>query len=546
MDSLFFEIGAIIVLAAMLSFIAFALRQPLTLAYIMTGMLAGASVLGIAHSTETFEALSQIGVAFLLFTVGLGLNWRHMRDVGRVALFAGVGQVLLTTLMGYPIARALDFDVTSSWFIAIAFAFSSTIIIVKLLADKEDLDTLYGRISLAILLIQDVLAMVVLLVIGALRTGDSLGTILAVSLVKGTLAILFLSALSAWVIPRIVRYAARSQELLMLVSISWCFLIAALLTAAGFGIEIGALLAGISFAGTAFQREILARVRHLRDFFLIIFFIVLGTSLHLSRLNHLLVPIILFSIFILLVKPLIVLVITRLMHYHPRTGWLAGTTFAQVSEFSFIVLAAGAALGLVQEDALVLAAAVGVITIAVSTYLIEFNQSLYRFLQPLLRRWEFGMEGYRKPRASVDIVLLGYHRMGQVMLPTLQRLGKRLLVIDNDPKVIAELQEKKINVLYGDAADEECLSEAQIQDAKMIVSTIPDSAVTTSILEYLRRNDSKTLAVVTMNDESSALEAYDLGAQYVIVPKTLGGEKFTELLLERRLVKRRWAVSDGI
>ena len=545
-ESLFFEIGAIIVLATALSFVAYALRQPLILAYIVTGMLVGGSVLGIAESHEAFEALSQIGIAFLLFTVGLGLNWRLVRDVGGSALAMGLGQVLFTTIVGFPIARALGFDTMTSLFIAGAFAFSSTIIIVKMLADKDDLDTLYGRLAIGTLLVQDLIAMLVLLILGAVGSGETLANILAISLVKGLIAVLLLACISLWIVPHIVKYAARSQELLMLFGIGWCFLVAGALTFSGFGIEIGALLAGVSLSGTVFQREILNRVRHLRDFFLIIFFIVLGLDLNLATLDQVLLPALIFSLFILIGKPLIVLLITRLLGHHPRTGWLTGATFAQISEFSFIVIAVGVSLGLIETRALALTAAVGVFTIAGSTYLIHFNHRIYDWLQPALRRLEPKRCRRHTPKLpTAEIVLLGYHRMGSVLLPVLQGLKKRLLVIDNNPAVIDALGYHKMTAVYGDGGDEDFLADLQVHDAKLIVSTIPDLSVTTSLLKYLRRMKYRGIVIVTTKNQDEGNCVYALGASFVIVPQILGGEKFAELFQARKLVKKRWVSSSS-
>lgn len=544
LDSLFFEIGSIIVLAGALSFIAYALRQPLILAYIVTGMLAGGNLLGLAKSPETFDALSQVGIAFLLFTVGLGLNWRRVRDVGGSALITGFGQVLFTSAVGYPIALALGLDSTTSLFVAIAFAFSSTIIIVKMLADKGDLETLYGRLAIGTLLVQDLLAMLMLLVLGALGSGDTITAILAGSLLKGVVTLLGLAAVSMWVIPSVVRYAARSQELLMLFGIGWCFFVAGVLHVAGFGIEIGALLAGVALSGTVFQREILSRVQHLRDFFLIIFFIVLGTDLDFSTLESMWLPALVLSLFILIGNPLIVLLTTRLLGHHPRTGWLTGTTFAQISEFSFIVIAVGVSLGLVQTEALALTAAVGVITIAGSTYLIHFNQQVYDTMRPLLR-WMEPAERKRRRQMewTPEVVMLGYHRMGRVVLPTLQKLSKRILIMDYDPMVMDVLQEEKIPSLYGDASDEDVLAEVQVQDAKLILSTIPDFSVTTSVLKYLHEAKYRGTVIVTTKDTEEAERAKEMGATYVLVAPVLGGERLSELLGKHRLVKKRWVTS---
>ncbi|HBL39814.1 TPA: hypothetical protein DDZ10_04060 [Candidatus Uhrbacteria bacterium] len=546
LESLFFEIGAIIVLASVLSFMAYALRQPLILAYIVTGMLAGASVLGLATNLEAFEALSQIGIAFLLFTVGLGLDWRKMRDIGGTSLLVGCAQVVFTAAVTYPVALSLGFDTYTSLFLSAAFSFSSTVIIVKLLADKGDLDTLYGRLSLGILLVQDVLAMLLLLVLGAVQSGDTLGTILAVSVFKGAVAILILAATSVWIIPHVVRYAARSQELLLLFAIGWCFFVAGVLTVSGFGIEIGALLAGVSLSGTVFHREILSRVRHLRDFFLIIFFIVLGTSLDPTTFAGLLLPAAIFSALIFFGKPVLTLILLRALGHHPRTGWLTGSTLAQISEFSFIVLAVGVSIGLVEKEAIVLAAAVGLVTIAGSAYLIQFNESVYKLLRPLLRWAEPRVARRRKKTPKpAEVVLIGCHRMGAILLPGLQKLGRRMAVIDYNPSAIDELRTMKVPVYYGDAGDEDFLADAQVHSAKLIVSTVPDLSVTTSLLKYLRGSEYRGIVIVTTKDAREAEHAYDLGATYVIVAPVLGGEKFVELLQKHKLVKKHWKLFEN-
>ena len=541
LESLFFEIGAIIILAALLSFVAYALRQPLILAYIVTGMLAGAAALNLARSPEIFEGLSQIGIAFLLFMVGLGLNWRSMREAGGSALATGIGQVIFTSIVGFFIADALGFDVLTSIFLSVAFAFSSTIIIVKMLMDKDDADTLYGRISIGFLLVQDLVAMVILLVLGALQTGSAIEEILAVSLTKGVVAVLLLVVASIWIIPSIIRYAARSQELLFLFSLGWCFTVAGLLTASGFGMEIGALLAGISLSGTVYDREILSRIRPLRDFFLIIFFIVLGTGLHPGTIDTILFPVMIFSLFILIGKPLIVILVMRALGHHPHTGFLAGTSVAQISEFSFIVIGAGVTTGLIPAESLAITASVGVLTIAGSAYLIQYNEELYQVLRPFLRFLEpkRSVRVRRSPRPA-DIILCGHHRMGSILLPRLKELKGTVMVLDVDPRVIDQMKEAGVQAVYGDCGDETVLGDLQFHDAKLIVSTIPELSVTTSLLEYLTTRNFKGVVVVTVRSQQEAEEAYAAGAHFVIVPNVLGAERFADLLKKNRMFKTKW------
>ena len=251
--------------------VVYRLRQPLIIAYILTGIIAGPGLLALTSSRDVFDVMSQIGVAFLLFTVGLGLNWKSVKDVSGIALATGVGQVLFTSVSVFLIGFFLGFDPLTSAYLGIAFSFSSTIIIVKLLMDKEDLDTLYGRISVGFLLVQDFIAMLVLLGLSAVGTGASLQNILASTLVKAVLLVPIFWLISAKLLPRILKYVAKSQELLFIFAVAWCFLIAGILVYFGFGVEIGALIAGITLSSSVYYREINARVRPLRDFFLVIF-----------------------------------------------------------------------------------------------------------------------------------------------------------------------------------------------------------------------------------------------------------------------------------
>ncbi|RMD51632.1 cation:proton antiporter, partial [Candidatus Parcubacteria bacterium] len=222
-DFLFFEIAAVIITAGVIALIARLLKQPLIIAYIATGLLVGPGLLGIAESHQVFDALSEIGIAFLLFLVGLHLNWRNIRDVGKIAVMAGVGQIMFTAFAGGVMAYWLGFDLFTAALLGIAFAFSSTIIIVKVLSDKEDLDRFYGRISVGILIIQDIVAMLMLLGLVAFNDSDeSIAMIVGISIVKMAAALFFLWLFAKFVLPHVFRYAAHSQELLFLIALSWC------------------------------------------------------------------------------------------------------------------------------------------------------------------------------------------------------------------------------------------------------------------------------------------------------------------------------------
>lgn len=541
LNELFLEFAAVIVMAGVVAIVSHKLRQPLIIAYILTGVFVGPSVLGFTQSFEIFEALSSIGIAFLLFIVGLNLNWRNVKDVGGVALVAGVGQVLLTSAAGFGIAQLLHFDLITSAFLGIAFAFSSTIIIVKLLTDNEDIDRLHGRITIGILLVQDLIAMMLLLLLAAYADGGSLATVLTGSLIKGVAVVIVLGFLAKFIIPHLFRYAATSQELLFLIALSWCFAVASSLQLLGFSLEIGALLAGISLAGTGFQHEIEAKVRSLRDFFLIMFFVVLGTQLVASDVSNLLVPIIAFSALILIGNPIVLVSIMRVMGYHPRTGFLTGTTLAQVSEFSFILIAGGVTLGLIDASLISLVTVVALITIGCSSYMIAMNEKVYEWISGYLPRLRRRQEDeYDDEGPTPDVILLGYDKMGKKILPQIAELTDRFLVLDFNPAVVEELEHAGIRAVYGDAGNDDILKFIRADKCKLVISAIPDMAVNEDFLDWMRLQKAKGTTIVTVKSSVDAARCYALGATFVIVPSELGGEHFAQLLKTKKTAKLQW------
>lgn len=540
-SELFLEIAAVMMTAGLFSLIAYRLRQPLVIAYILTGIVVGPAALGFAQSADVFETLSRVGVAFLLFIVGLNLNWRNIKDVGFAALASGVAQMLITSAAGYGIGQLLGFTPWTSIFLGVSFAFSSTIIIVKMLTDKEDIERLYGRIAVGALIVQDLIAMILLLFLSAYSAGGTVSEMVTGSLVKAIAAVAVLWFLAKFAIPKLFTFAAKNQELLFLMAIAWCFAVAGGLQVLGFGIEIGALMAGVALAGTGFQHEIEAKVRVIRDFFLVIFFIVLGTHLSIHNISSLLLPGLAFASFVLIGNPIIMLVIMRLMGYHPRTGFLAGTTVAQISEFSFILIGGGIAAGFITADALPLATMVGLLTIAISSYLITYNERIFEFLAhriPWLRGTTVEDEG--EGEHSAQIVLIGFDRMGQEIYPMMEGVASRFLIIDFNPSIVEDLQHRDIPVMYGDAGSEDVLKLARVHEAKMIISTIPDMEVNADILDFVQSRGSKALVILTVKNSDDAARCYALGASFVIVPSILGGAHFAQLLKKAKLLKRGW------
>ena len=387
----FTEMAVLLLMAAVIGAIGVRLRQPLIVAFIAVGVLVGPSVLGWVSANDQVDLLAKLGIALLLFVVGLKLDLHIIRTMGLVALATGLGQVFFTSVVGYIIAISLGMSPVTALYVAVAMTFSSTIIIVKLLSDKREVDALHGRIAIGFLIVQDIVVVLVMIGLNALgEAGDSasLGRGVIEVLVKGGLFIAAIGLLMRYLLTPLLHQLARSRELLVLFAIAWAVALGAAGTHLGFSKEVGAFLAGVSLASTPYREVIGARLVSLRDFLLLFFFIDLGAGLELGTLEAQLGSAIIFSLFVLIGNPLIVMAIMGVMGYRKRTGFLAGLTVAQISEFSLILGALGLSLGHVDANTMGLITLVGLITISASTYMILYSHPLYLWFAPWLGVFE--------------------------------------------------------------------------------------------------------------------------------------------------------------
>jgi len=388
---IFFEIASVLGLAAILGAAGMILRQPLIVAFLATGIIAGPSGINLIQSYDQIQLLAHIGISLLLFLVGLKLDLRLMRSTGPVALATGLGQVIFTSLFGFLIVYVMGFSLVGSLYVSVALTFSSTIIIVKLLSDKKEIDSLHGRIAVGFLIVQDImaiLAMIILLAIGA-QGGDSISIAKIILITgKGFGLLACVGILARYVLPGLTGKLAWNQELLVLFAIAWAVILASVSEYLGFSKEIGAFLGGVSLASTQYREAIGARLVGLRDFLLLFFFIDLGARLDLISIGHQVANSVYLSLFVLIGNPLIVMAIMGFMGYRRRTGFMAGLTVAQISEFSLILGALGLSLGHIDADAMSVITLVGVITICMSTYMIVYSGTLYRWLSSPLKIFE--------------------------------------------------------------------------------------------------------------------------------------------------------------
>ena len=546
-QSAFGEVAALLVMAAGIGFIGIILRQPLIVSFIAVGLIAGPSALDVVRSDEQIGLLSELGIAVLLFLVGIKLDVKLIRSLGAVALMTGLGQVAFTSIFGYLIGLVLGLGHVTSLYVAVALTFSSTIIIVKLLSDKREIDSLHGQIALGFLIVQDlvvVLAMIVLSAIGIGAAaeghgGASVFTVLTSGAAMVALVVLFVR----YVANPLTERLARAPELLVIFAIAQAAMFAAIGDFVGLGMEVGGLLAGVSLASSPYRETIAARLAPLRDFLLLFLFIALGATLDLSLLGTHVTGAVVFSLFVLIGNPVIVLAIMGAMGYRKRTSFLAGLTVAQISEFSLIFVAMGVSLGHVHQDALGLVTMVGLVTIAASTYMITYSHRLYALFEPLLGVFE--RRG--TPREPGDaaahqadayrVILFGLGRFGTAIGMRLRKRGVRVLGVDFNPLAVRRWRELGLETDFGDATDPEFVAELPLRRAEWIVSTVAihpsglsheDARAT--LIQLTRSAGFRGRIAVTSHNARDTEDLLGSGADLVLEPFQDAADRAVDLL----------------
>ncbi len=533
----FTELSLILIVTLVVSSFMRFLKQPLLIGYVITGLLVGPYGLNILHSVEMVELFSDLGITALLFIVGLGLSPKVLKELGLISSITGTGQVIFTSLFGYLIALVLGFSTIESLYVAIALTFSSTIIILKLLSDKGDTQKLYGKISIGFLLVQDLIATVILIGITGFTAleGNSLTVIastLSLMMIKGLLLLLFLFFLATKVLSRFENFIAKSQEYLFISSVAWGMAVAMIYSKLGLSIEIGALVAGVTLAMTPYAHEIASKLKPLRDFFITLFFILLGYQMVFDNWQSLITPTAIFSLFVLIGNPIIVLMLMNLLGYTKKTGFMAGLTVAQISEFSLILIKLGFDVGHLSKDILSMVTMVGIFTIAGSTYLIIYAEKVFEKLEKFLSIFELRKNikiKHREPK-EYEAIIFGYRRAGPEFAHAFKNSKTKFLVIDFNPDTIHKLEKAKIDCEYGDASDLEFLQELPLRETKIIISTIPEYETNILITQAIRRTGSDALIIIITDTMEHAMKLYDSGATNVILSYYLGANHAAQMI----------------
>lgn len=534
-DSIFFQISILLGITVSIAFVMRLLRQPLLIAYLIAGIVAGPMFLNmLEQGGQAFDAFAEFGIVLLLFVVGLNLDIEHIRKIGRVSFIAGIAQVFFTASIGTFLLLVMHFPLVSAIFLAIAITFSSTIIIVKLLSDKKDIETVYGRYTLGLMIMQDIIAILIMMVITSLQSSASIGFQIAGLVGKLFILIGFVALMARFIVPLFLGRIARSGEFLFIFTIAWCFGIASLLYWLGFSLEMGAIVAGLTLGSSPFQAEIASRIKPLRDFFIVIFFIILGSEMSLTQASQVFSVGLVLSLFILFGNSFILYRIFRFLKFTRRNSFLAGVTAAQVSEFGFVLLVVGQSMGYVTRIEVEIFTIVALITIITSSYAITYNEQLYRLLRPVLDL--FGRDKHsQKEDATVKYRawVFGYHRIGWKVCEALAEKKIPYAVVDYNPDTIVKLKRRGIPAYFGDAADVEFLESLPFSNADLVISTIPEFDDQKTLFQHIRRENKKVIIIGNLFHNTYLDDLYEAGANYIMMPHLLGGQWMSEIIKEK-------------
>ena len=543
------SIGVCVGAAALLALVGWRLRQPLILAYLVTGVVIGPHGLNLVHDQASIATVAEIGLILLLFIIGLEIDLKKLASAGAPVLLTGALQVPICIALGLGFFYLLGARVTQGnyalIYLAACMSLSSTLVVVKLLYDKFELDTLPGRITLGVLVIQDLWAVAMIAVQPNIDNPDLLP--LAFSLWKGALLVVGGLALSKYVLPYLFRAVAKVPELVLVSALAWCFFLAGVASYIGLSKEMGALIAGISLSTFPYNLDVMAKAVSIRDFFVTLFFVALGMQIALPSFDVVLIALAA-SAFVIVSRLCVVPILYALRLGH-RTSLLPAINLAQVSEFSIVIASLGLARGQIQSDVLTIVIITFAVTAVVSTYMINSSHRVQRVLSGALR--VLRVRDLSSPETAQErsetrhetVVFLGFFRDASSILHEFEHDGEplqvkeflsKILVVDFNPTVMRELRARGISCVYGDVAHADTLRHVGIQDAELVVSSITDDILRGTsnlrMLRNIRATCPKAKVMLTTEHIPQALHFYEAGADFVYIPRIHSAAEIARIL----------------
>jgi Kef-type K+ transport system membrane component KefB len=522
--TLLLNLGFIVITAAVFAFLGKLVKMPSIVAYILAGMALGPG-LGIVHLDHSLELISELGIALLLFLVGLELSLQKIKDLGRVAMILGGLQVSMTAAGAYAIATLMGFGKMECVFLAATVTFSSTVVVIKLLDQKGATSRLFGRIAISLFLAQDIVVIIGLTILSGLGSGGG-ESFEMVALTKnlgiafgGMIVLLLVSLLaSRYVLPKPFAWASRSPDTVFIWALCWCFLVVLLAHQFHLSVEIGAFLAGIAIAQLPIHEDLHRRLHPLMTFFVAVFLVTLGIQMEISVLGEVWKYALGLSAFVIIAKPLIVFTILSRLRYSEYTAFQTATASGQVSEFAFILLGLGAGAGLIEARVASLGGMVGILTIAISSYLILYCDLLYAVFQKLgiLKFFNAKQEPDTEEVHTQEghVIVVGMNALGREVVKQLSARGETVLAIDTDPRKLEGLN--CAETLIGSVEYESAVEEIGLGRARLVISALQIED-TNHLLAYRCRSAGVPCAIHAF-DISVVEDLLDLDTAYMFMP----------------------------
>jgi Kef-type K+ transport system membrane component KefB len=538
MHELIGDITLCILFAWVLGLLAHFSRQPLILAYLIAGFFIGPFGMGWVKSQESISIISELGLIFMLFMIGLEIDLKKIVRAGKVILFAAGGQLLGGCLLGILFFTGIGLSMGGGKFdalyLCVACALSSTVIIVKVLYEKRELDTLPGRVTLGVLVLQDIFAILFLAVQPSLANLQI--SVILLSIVRVGVLVATALALSRYVLPRLFHQIARRPELVLLGALAWCFLIGEIAEKLHLSREMGSLVAGVSLSTFPYALDVTAKVTTLRDFFITLFFVALGMTIPIPGLSVIGLALVM-AAFTVVSRVLTTFTPLYLMKQGLRASLLPAINLAQISEFSLVVIQTGVAANHISTETASAASFAFVVLAVLSTFVMVRSDQITRFLIGPLKR--IGLRDLDHVQARTDgeqegehgegrrIVILGFFRAASALLTEIERQNPFMLdqigVVDFNPVVFQTLVDRGVHVSYGDISSVDTLIHAGVGKAELIILSVPDSllkgASNEKLVRHVRTLNPTAKIVATADLLSDVNDLYAAGADYVTVPR---------------------------
>ncbi|MDG5760813.1 cation:proton antiporter [Natronococcus sp. A-GB1] len=540
------DFAIIIVVATAVGLIARQTGQPTIIAYILTGIILGPVMFDVVTDEGLVDLMAELGLGFLLFLLGMKMRFEDIREILRPITNVAIGQTVLQTALAFLVALVLGFGTTEVLVIALATVFGATPIIVKVLTDKDEITSLPGKIDVGVLIVQDIYLVVVLALFSAdsLDNAGEIATTLAVIFVMMGFIGLFSIASSRYLLPRVFRRIANNKDVFLIVAIAWAFLFIAIAEGFDLSVEVGAFLAGISLAQLPYSKELEDRITPITDFFILVFFASIGLQIEgVSALLAYWQEAIIASLVLMVGNFWIMFYLIDREGFSVETSFLGSINMVQVSEFSLVVGALAFAQGYIDSDVLGYLSLMALLTMSVSTYIISYNHTIYRWVKPWFSRFE------SEEKIDTDLaeyknhaIAIGYDEVTERALPVLEERYGTVVVIDRKTEHIDEIErEGRYDHIFGDFRHGEVRKAANLKNASFVLSSSVQVDVNKAVLDEAPDDATVFVEAERIDD---ARELYDRGAAYVIMSTYLTAEKLSEFL--EQYVTDRAAFMDAI